>query len=291
MFFEEGSSFIKSGGELADLTSYRAVACLKVYTVEDLNVTSDVVRYYDSHKVEIASNLEGASISIYQKSKLIASAVVKNGKATFNVKINPGDYSITTSYNNMTIVNHLKLLTSFKFMSTASITMDYNGAATCKVKVLDNLGNPAIGKLVYFTINGKTYKTQTRSNGIATFKIQNTVTPGTYKLTAKYDGVKITKTVKVRQILKASSTVSVKKSSKKLTLKAVLKTSAGKAIKGKKVSFKVNGKTLSAKTNSKGVVKVNFNKAFLKKLKVGKSYKIQITYLKDTIKTTLKVKR
>lgn len=291
LFFEEESSMVRTSEGLEDLSGVGIVACLKAYTLEDMNVTCDVVRYCDPNKVEFESALEGAKISIYQKSKLIASTTVKNGKATFNVKINPGDYSIITSYNNTDIVNSLKMLASLDFTSHYTLTMDYNAGASAKVKVVNSLGKPLSGKTVSFVIKGKTYKRQTDSKGIATFKIPNAVTPGTYKLVAKYNGFTVSKTVKVKQILKSSSTVTVKKSAKKLTLQATLKSSAGKAIKSKKVSFKVNGKTLSAKTNSKGVVKVTYNKAFINKLKAGKSYKIQITYLKDTIKTTLKVKR
>ena len=55
--------------------------------------------------------------------------------------------------------------------------------------------------------------------------------------------------------------------------------------------YKINGKKIKAKTNKKGVAKLTIKKNVIKKLKVGKKYKMQVTYLKNTIKTTLKVKR
>ena len=137
-------------------------------------------------------------------------------------------------------------------------------------------------------LNKKTYHVKTNSQGYAIFKIPNTVKPGTYKLTAEYEGQIIKNTVKVKQVLKLTN-VKVKKSAKKLVIKATLK--GKKAIKGKKLTFKFNGKTYTAKTNSKGVATITIKKSVLKKLKVGKKVKYQVTYLKDTVKRTVKVKK
>ena len=291
MKLKSGWSFARDDADIIDLVDdYGAVACIKAYTIDNLNVTCDVVQYFNPNKVEIASTLEGAVMTISQNGNQIASAAVKDGKAVFNVKVAPGSYVLTTTFNNTSIINILKIESTVKFTKTGTLSMDYNAGAKCKVKVVDSNGKAVKGKTVTFKINGKTYKKTTNSEGVVTLKITNAVTPGLYKLTANYDGQKISKTVKVKQTLKSAKTVSIKKSAKKLTLKATLKTSAGKAIKNKKVSFKLNGKTYSAKTSSKGIVKVTVKKSALNKLKAGKSYRVQITYLKDTIKTTLKVK-
>ena len=85
--------------------------------------------------------------------------------------------------------------------------------------------------------------------------------------------------------------VKVKKSAKKLVLTATLKKLNGKYLKGKKITFKFNGKKFKAKTNKKGIAKVTVKKAVLKKLKVGKKVKYQATYLKDTVKKSVKVKK
>ncbi len=80
-----------------------------------------------------------------------------------------------------------------------------------------------------------------------------------------------------------------KRQEKKFTLKASLKIN-GKLQKGKWISFKFNGKTYKVKTNKKGIAQKTFNKSVIKKLKKGKTYAVKVTYLKDTIKTTLSVK-
>ena len=83
---------------------------------------------------------------------------------------------------------------------------------------------------------------------------------------------------------------SVKKSAKKLVLKATLKIN-GKAKKGLKVKFKFNKKTYTAKTNKKGIAKVTIKAKVLKKLKVGKKVKIQVSYGKTVKKMSVKVKK
>ncbi len=180
-----------------------------------------------------------------------------------------------------------------RFSSVKNIAMDYYDGTAFKVRIYDDYGNPVgKGQKVTFKIKNKKYTRTTDAKGYVSLKIPYTVTPGKYTLKATYKGQTISKTVKVKQVLKAAKkTVTVKKSAKKLVLKATLKTSKNKAIKNKKVSFKVNGKTYSGKTNKKGIAQVTIKKAVIQKLKVGKKYTVKITYLKDTIKTTLKVKR
>ncbi len=97
--------------------------------------------------------------------------------------------------------------------------------------------------------------------------------------------------ITVKQILKSKKVVKIKKNAKKAVLKATLKSSNGKAIKGKKITFKVKGKTYKAKTNKKGIPEITLKNKVIKKFKAGKTYTVKITYLKDTIKTKLKVKK
>ena len=88
----------------------------------------------------------------------------------------------------------------------------------------------------------------------------------------------------------ALKTATVKKSAKKLTLQATLK--KGKTpIRSTYVTFKFNGKAYKAKTNSKGIAKVVIKKSVLKKLKVGKKIKYQVSYGRFIAKKTAKVKK
>ncbi len=86
-----------------------------------------------------------------------------------------------------------------------------------------------------------------------------------------------------------ASKVTVKKTARKFVLQAKLKIN-GKLVKGKKITFKFKGKTYRAKTNSKGIAKVIIKKNVVKKLKKGKTYAVKVSYLKDSVKSSVKVK-
>lgn len=153
-------------------------------------------------------------------------------------------------------------------------------------------GKLAKGTSVAFYVNGKLVKTvKTNSNGVAAFNMPSSYLPNKkYTIKAVALGNSASKLTSVKQILTIKK-VKVKKSAKKLVLTATLSKVDGKSLKGKKIIFNFNGKKYTAKTNSKGIAKVTIKSKVLKKLKVGKKVKYQATYLKDTVKKTVKVKK
>ena len=174
-----------------------------------------------------------------------------------------------------------------KIINNKDISVDYNGGKYFSVKVVTADGHAVgAGAKVTFTINKNTKTVTTDKNGIAKIKI--TDIPKKYTITTKYMGKTYKNTVAVKQVLKASK-VTVKKTAKKFTLTATLKIN-GKLQKGKLITFKFNGKTYKVKTNSKGVAQKTLNKKVINKLRKGKTYTVKVTYSKDTIKTTVKVK-
>ena len=173
-----------------------------------------------------------------------------------------------------------------KIINNKNITVDYDGGKYFTANVVTADGIPVASATVKFTINGKTTPVKTDSNGIAKIKI--TDVPKKYTITTTYKGKSVTNTVTVKQVL-TTAKVTVKKTAKSFTLKAKLKIN-GKLVKGKQITFKFNGKTYKVKTNSKGIAQKTLNKKVIKKLKKGKTYAVKVTYLKNTIKTTVKVK-
>lgn len=154
------------------------------------------------------------------------------------------------------------------------------------VRVTEDGKSVGAGKEVTLKIAGKTLTAKTNADGYATFNLA--VKPKAYTVTAAYNGVTKTFKVTVKTVIKAKN-LKVKKSAKKLKVKVTLK-AGKKAIKGK-VVLKIKGKKIKAKTNKKGVATFKIKKNILKKLKAGKKYKYTVTYGKDTVKKTLKVKK
>lgn len=174
-----------------------------------------------------------------------------------------------------------------KIINNKNIEVDYDGGSYFSVNVVAADGRAVVGAKVKFSINGKTSMVLTDTNGIARIKITNL--PKKYTLTTSYNGKTYKNTVTVKQVLTASK-VTVKKTAKKFGLKAKLKIN-GKLVKGKKITFKFNGKKYTVKTNAKGIAQKVLKKNVIKKLRKGKTYTVKVTYLKDTVKTTVKVKR
>jgi len=170
------------------------------------------------------------------------------------------------------------------------MTVQYYAGKYYQVTVYGDDGKVASGVSVTFTLNGKKVTTtKTNENGIAKFKV--TQTPITKaKIITNALGVSVTKKLTISRVLVLKA-VTVKKSAKKLVLTATLKKVNGKYLKGKKITFKFNGKKYTAKTDKKGIAKVTIKSNILKKLKVGKKITYQATYVKDTVKKTVKIKK
>jgi hypothetical protein len=168
-----------------------------------------------------------------------------------------------------------------------NIAVDYAGESYFTAKLVSSDGKIVVGgESVIFVINGKTVTVKTDKNGIAKIKISEV--PNKYAIITIYNGKTYKNTVTVKQVLKVSK-VTVKKTAKKFSLKAKLKIN-GKFVKGKIIIFKFNGKTYKVKTNSKGTAQKTLKKNVIKKLKKGKTYAVKVTYLKDTVKSSVKVK-
>ncbi|WP_405296145.1 C1 family peptidase [Methanobrevibacter sp.] len=244
-----------------------------LYGNDEILANANITVYLDNNKYDLKTDANGI-LSI----------------GTSNLAIGKHELIIlntVTGEESFSIINIVS-----RFGSVGNIAMDYFDGTAFKVQVYDDYANPAgSGEKVVIIIKKKSYVAYTDANGYVSFVIPKEVTPGSYKLKATYNGDGISKNVKVKQVLKSKKTVKAKKSAKKLVLKATLKTSKKKAIKNKKITFKLNGKKYAAKTNKKGIAKVTVKKSALKKLKAGKKYAVKISYLKDTIKSIVKVKK
>ena len=226
-----------------------------------------------------------------------ATAEIKNGEASLTVSgLAANTYGITVNYagNDRVLSEEQTATLTVKpyspSISAKDVTVQYNNKATFKVTVYTSSGVTAPEDTeVEFKIDGKIYKTVlTNANGVASITLSKT--PKTYKITATALGKTVTKKLTVNHIVKLNA-VNVKKSAKKLTLKVTLAKLNGKYLSKKTVTVKFNGKTYKPKTNAKGIATVTITKAQLNKLKVGKNVIYQATYLKDTVKKSLKVKK
>ncbi len=222
-------------------------------------------------------------------------AEVVNGKASVTAGDLPaGSYDVTIRYSGDAKYSPIVRTTTTTVVVDPKVVAKQASAlytAKYSVTVYGKDGKVAKSTNVVFYINGKKVATvKTNAKGVATFNIPSKYVPKTYTIKATALGKSASKKVAVKQIASIKK-VTVKKSAKKLVLTATLKKVDGKYLKNKKITFKFNGKKYTARTNAKGVAKVTVKKSVLKKLKVGKKVTYQATYLKVTVKQTVKVKK
>nr|WP_294999339.1 Ig-like domain repeat protein [uncultured Methanobrevibacter sp.] len=224
-------------------------------------------------------------------------ATVKNGMATLSVdNLASGNHNVSVLYSgdeNYTYAEASKIVSVASSIPAKIVAKElsviYSAGTKYTVTVYAEGGSLATGVTVVIKINGKKVATvKTNSKGVATYNVVQI--PGTYKITAEALGKTVTKKLTVKHVLKLQK-VKVKRSAKKLVIKVTLSKVNGKYLKSKKITLKFKGKRYTAKTSSKGVAKFTIKKNVLKKLKAGKKVTYQATYLKDTVKYTVKVKR
>ena len=268
------------------------------YTVEIY--VNDVLRHVQNglspfegyHTIKLDSYVpvkEGDRFSVKIKSNAVPALYYsrQNYAPNSSLVYYNGSWTDTTLEGAVCCIKAYTLSDDTEITDNSNISVDYDGGSCFSVKVVTADGHAvAAGAEVEFTINGKTTAVKTDENGTAKIKIEET--PKTYTITTVYKNETYKNTVTVKHVLKAKK-AAVKKSAKKFNLKAALKIN-GKAVKGKTVKFKFLKKTYKATTNSRGTAKITIKKSVIKKLKKGKTYRVKVSYGKDRVKTTVKVK-
>jgi hypothetical protein len=263
------------------------------YTGDDFNVTEIDTKYtvypdiktpgemYASQNkfIKILTPKDAKGKVIFNVNGKNITATIKDGVASMPLKdLKPGEYDIDAYYigENGFNCTEYAFVTVLSNVKIPNVNVIYTNNANVKVYINGKL---AKNKYVTFKVSGKTIKAKTTSKGVATLKV--TLKPGTYAIQAIYGASKMTKKLTVKHLV-SLNTVKVKKSAKKVVLTVKL----AKKLKNKVIKFKFNGKTVKAKTNSKGIAKATFKTSALK---VGKKITYSATYMKDTVKKTVKV--
>ncbi|WP_407377484.1 Ig-like domain repeat protein [Methanobrevibacter sp.] len=231
--------------------------------------------------------------------KLITFTVGKNqyytktnedGIARINPRLAVGTYSISVSSPllNDSMTNTLKIVK--RITGNKNLNVYYNSNQNLKIKIIGDDGKAeSASKSVSVMIDNKKNTYKTDANGYITIKLDKNLAPATHTIKIQYKEFAVENKIVVKHSLQSKKVVTAKKSAKKVVLTAALKSSNKNLIKNKKIKFKINGKTYTAKTNSKGIAKLTIKKNVIKNLKKGK-HSVKITYLKDTITTSIKIK-
>ena len=253
------------------ITGYKLTNTIKVLSTINAN---DVTKVYTDGKKFYATFLKS-------NGKALANAYIKfkiNGK-TYSKKTNSkgvaslsmtnlkkGTYKMV-SYNKdgLTKTNTVKVVskTSSK-LNTNAYTFLKSDSKNIKVTLLNGLGYaPGSGKIIKFTVNGKTYSAKTNSKGVASLKLPY-LKAGTYTVKYKFSGntfyTASSASNKLYILPSKTATFTVKSTTTfgkgANTLFKVALTSGSVPLVKKTITLTVNGKSYDKTTDSNGIVSI-----------------------------------
>ena len=180
----------------------------------------------------------------------------EKGIAKMNINLNPKEYIITATNPNSGEMysNVVKVLSNIA--ENHDLTKYYKNASQYVIRLLDGSGKPVgAGKSVQFNINGVFY-TRT-SNATGHVKMNINLNPDTYIITANYNGLMTSNTIKVLSVLEAKDLAMKYKDGSKFEVK--LLDGKGNPSAGKKITFNINGVFYDRTTNASGIARLNIN--------------------------------
>lgn len=153
------------------------------------NGTQYTVRLLDAQGNPVGA---GESVSFNIDGIFYTRTTDKNGYATLNINLRPGDYIITAEYNGCKVSNNLHVL---DVLYGENIIMEQYEEKQYEVKLVDGQGKPYSNQTIALNINGVINNRLTDENGVARLNI--TLLPGTYIITASYNGYGISNTIQI----------------------------------------------------------------------------------------------
>ena len=170
------------------------------------------------------------------------------------INLNPGNYTIKTTFNGTTVENTVTVLPT---LIAEDLVKYYRNASQFFISLIDGEGNAVTGKNITLNINGVFYNRLTNENGTA--KLNINLEPGEYILTATdpLTGLQMSYNITVLPVLFADNLEMKYKDGS--TFNALVLNGEGKPLANAKVTFNVNGVFYTRYANSSGIAKLNIN--------------------------------
>lgn len=165
----------------------------------------DLTKYYKNtaeYKVKIINSNgkavgKGKQVSFKVNGKTYKKTTDKTGYAKINVNLNPGSYTIKTTYGGCSVSNKITIKT---LIESKDLVMTEGDGSQFNVKVLNSNGKAAGNQKVTFNVNNKQYSKTSDKNGIA--KLNINLEWGNYNIQTQYSGLKATNKITVNNPIK-----------------------------------------------------------------------------------------
>ena len=158
-------------------------------TVKSLIVQNDLTKYYmNASKFQATIYDKNGSLAVGKNVTFNINGVFytrtadENGVVSLAINLRPGEYIITTIYEELDIGNNVVVLPT---LVTSDLNMTYRDGSKFTAQTLNGQGKPLANQKVSFNINGIFYNEITDDNGIALLNIN--LMSGKYIITSYWN--------------------------------------------------------------------------------------------------------
>ena len=251
----KNQSFVKDSEKWDDTSLNSETVSLKVYTKYLAIYTEDLVKIYkNDSKFEANIDISNETVIFEINGRNYTRVSDVNGIAPIAINLNPGNYTIKTTYNNASVENTITVLPT---LIADNLVKYYRNASQFFISLIDGAGKSIAGRNITMNINGVFYNRTTNENGTA--KLNINLEPGEYILTAldPLTGLQMSYNITVLPVLLASDMQMRFQDGS--TFNALVLNGEGKPRANAAVTFNINGVFYTRYTNSSGIAKLNIN--------------------------------
>ena len=255
IYFKENVSFYNNGNGWIDASLKNQTTILKVYTKDLAIYTEDLVKIYkNASKFEAEIGIANETVIFEINGETYNRTSDENGTARLAINLNPGNYTIKTTFNGTTVENMITVLPT---LIADNLVKYFRNASQFFISLIDGEGKAISGINITMNINGVFYNRLTNENGTA--KLNINLEPGEYILTAidPLTGLQMSYNITVLPVLLASDMEMRFQDGS--TFNALVLNGEGKPRANAAVTFNINGVFYTRYTNSSGIAKLNIN--------------------------------
>ncbi len=262
--FGQASMGIALNSGVYDVTTeYNDIKVYSTVTVKDTVIADDFTKmykngtqYYGTFVDSLGNVLKGETIRININGVYYYKTTDNNGIAKMNINLIPGTYILTVD-NPVSGERHATTVTVLStIVENHDLTKYYRNASQYSLRLLGPDGKPVgAGEVVTFNINGVFYKRTSDSSGYVRMNIN--LPPGTYVITADYNGLKASNIITVKSVLFANDLNMKYRDGSCFEVKVL--DGQGEPLDGATVTFNVNGVFYSKVTDGDGIARLTIN--------------------------------
>ncbi len=247
-----------NSGKYNITVEYDGIMVNSTVTVKDTIISKDFTKifrndtqYYATFVDSKGNILKNTPVRLNINGVYYTRTTSDQGIAKMNINMIPGTY-ILTAENPASGEQHTTVITVLpSIVENHDLTKYYRNESKYTLRILGPDGKPVgEGVTVKLNINGVFYERKTNASGYMNMNIN--LIPGTYIVTAEYNGLRASNTVNVLPVLSAKDVYMKYRDGTKFEVK--LLNGIGNPFAAQKITFNINGVFYERITDENGIV-------------------------------------